>query len=299
MYEAKAAGGGRVRFFEPEMQAEIDEQLALRHELREAVANGELKLLYQPQVDDGFRCLGAEALIRWQHPTRGEIKPLIFLGLAEPFGLAPMIDAFVLKTACATLRDWQQNPVMRGLRLSVNITANQLSRPEFIPTVAEALNEAGTDPTLLTLELTEHVMLDDVVTVSRAMARLKAMGVRLALDDFGTGYSSLTHLRQLPLDLLKIDRSFVREIDSNSSDRAIVKTILDFADSLGLAVVAEGVETEQQMSILRQLGCRVYQGFLFARPMPLGDFAEFATADPQFRRARVARHEVSGSSAQR
>jgi diguanylate cyclase (GGDEF)-like protein len=281
MYEAKQAGGGRVCFFQPEMQAEIDERLALRRELREAVSKGELRLLYQPQVDDQLRCIGAEALLRWQHPVRGEIKPLVFLGLAEPFGLAPMIDAFVLRTACATLRAWQEHPATRGLSLSVNITANQLSRPEFIPTVADALTEAGADPTLLTLELTEHVMLDDVVAVGRAMARLKAMGVKLALDDFGTGYSSLTYLRQLPLDLLKIDRSFIREIDTNASDRAIVKTILDFAESLGLSVVAEGVETERHLLVLRQLGCPAYQGFLFARPMSLEAFAAFASADPR------------------
>jgi diguanylate cyclase (GGDEF)-like protein len=288
MYEAKDAGGGRVRFFEPEMQAEIDERLTLRRELREAIGKGELALLYQPQVDDELRCLGAEALLRWRHPVRGEIKPLIFLGLAEPFGLGAMIDAFVLKTACATLRSWQDHPATRGLSLSVNITANQLSRPEFITTVAEALGAAGVDPTLLTLELTEHVMLDDVVAVGRAMARLKGMGVKLALDDFGTGYSSLTYLRQLPLDVLKIDRSFVREIETNPSDRAIVQTILNFAENLGLSVVAEGVETERQMLMLRQHGCRIYQGFLFARPMPLDDFVAFAAADPESRRQAPA-----------
>ena len=176
----------------------------------------------------------------------------------------------------------------RGLSLSVNITANQLSRPEFITTVAEALAAIGADPTLLTLELTEHVMLDDVVAVGRAMARLKGMGVKLALDDFGTGYSSLTYLRQLPLDVLKIDRSFVREIETNPSDRAIVQTILNFAENLGLSVVAEGVETERQMLMLRQHGCRVYQGFLFARPMPLEDFVAFAAADPESRRQPAA-----------
>ncbi len=284
MYEAKEAGRGRVRFFEPEMQAELEERMALRQELREAIVSGGLNLHYQPQVDDEFRCLGAEALLRWNHPVRGEIKPLVFLGLAEPFGMGAMIDAFVLRTACATLRSWQDHAATRGLRLSVNITANQLSRPEFITTVAEALGEAGADPMLLTLELTEHVMLDDVVAVGRAMARLKGMGVKLALDDFGTGYSSLTYLRQLPLDILKIDRSFVREIETNPSDRAIVQTILNFAENLGLSVVAEGVETERQMLMLRQHGCKVYQGFLFARPMPLDDFMAFAAADPDSRR---------------
>ena len=204
---------------------------------------------------------------------RGEIKPLIFLGLAEPFG-SGRDDRRASCSAPPAPRSARGRtiPATRGLGLSVNITAHQLSRPEFITTVAEALAEAGADPTLLTLELTEHVMLDDVVEVGRAMARLKAMGVKLALDDFGTGYSSLTYLRQLPLDVLKIDRSFVRDLETNPSDRAIVQTILNFAQNLGLSVVAEGVETERQMLLLRQLGCRAYQGFLFARPMPLEAF---------------------------
>ena len=215
---------------------------------------------------------------------RGEIKPIVFLGIAEPSGLGAMIDGFVLRTACATLRSWQDNPATRGLGLSVNITAHQLNRPEFIATVADALGEAGADPTLLTLELTEHVMLDDVVEVGRAMTTLKTMGVKLALDDFGTGYSSLTYLRQLPLDLLKIDRSFIRDLETNASDRAIVQTILDFAQNLKLSVVAEGVETERQLMLLRQLGCRAFQGFLFARPMPNEQFVAFASADPETRR---------------
>jgi diguanylate cyclase (GGDEF)-like protein/PAS domain S-box-containing protein len=284
MYEAKEAGAGRLCFFAPEMQAELEERMTLRRELREAIERGELTLLYQPQVDDERRCLGAEALLRWRHPVRGEIKPLVFLGIAEPSGLGAMIDAFVLRTACATLRSWQDSPSTRGLGLSVNITAHQLSRSEFITTVAEALGEAGAEPTRLTLELTEHVMLDDVVEVGHAMAALKAMGVKLALDDFGTGYSSLTYLRQLPLDLLKIDRSFVRDLDTSASDRAIVKTILDFAQNLKLSVVAEGVETERQLLILRQMGCRAFQGFLFAHPMPNEQFLAFASADPVTRR---------------
>ena len=188
---------------------------------------------------------------------------------------------------------WQDHPATRGLQLSVNITANQLSRPEFITTVAEVLAEAGVDPTLLTLELTEHVMLDDVVAVGRSMARLKGMGVKLALDDFGTGYSSLTYLRQLPLDMLKIDRSFVREIETNASDRAIVETILNFAANLGLSVVAEGVETERQMLMLRQHGCRVYQGFLFARPMPLERIRGIRRGGPDFPATGRVDHGVS------
>ncbi len=287
MYEAKEAGGGRIRFFEPDMQADLDERITLRRELREAFDKNELALVYQPQVDDRCRCVGAEALLRWHHPVRGEIKPGVFLPLVEPSGLGAMVDTFVLREACRTLKSWQDEPATRGLHISVNITANQLSRPEFIGMVAEALTDAGVDASLLILELTEHVMLDDVVAVGAAMARLKAMGVKLALDDFGTGYSSLTYLRQLPLDVLKIDRSFVRDIDVNPDDRAIVRAVLNFAESLKLSVVAEGVEKEANLATLLELGCHMFQGYLFARPMPLEAFRAFAATDPAIRRAGI------------
>ncbi len=289
MYRAKAAGGGRIRFFEPAMKTEMEERIALRRELRQAFGKNELALVFQPQVDDRYRCVGAEALLRWRHPVRGELRPPSFLPMMEPSGLGAIVDAFVLRTACATLRQWQDTPATRGLRLSVNITAHQLSRPEFLPLVADALAEAGADPALLTLELTEQVMLDDVVAVSAAMERLKAMGVRLALDDFGTGYSSLTHLRQLPLDIIKIDRSFVRDIDTNSGDRAIVRTVLGFAESFGLSVIAEGVETTRQLEVLLDMKCHLFQGYLFARPMTFDAFVAFAAQSPAAREAALER----------
>lgn len=287
MYEAKAAGGGRIRVFEPAMQEQLEEQLTLRRELREGLERGHLTLVYQPQMDDAWGCVGAEALLRWQHPVRGELKPQAFLPLVEPAGLGALVDGFVLRTACRTLKSWQERPATRGLYLSVNITANQLGRPEFIGVIAEALQEAGVDPALLMLELTEQVMLKDVQAASCAMTKLRGMGVKLALDDFGTGYSSLTYLRQLPLDVLKIDRTFVQDLGSNNGDRAIVGTVLGFAQSLGLSVIAEGVETERNLAVLQVLGCRCFQGYLFARPMPGDDFIAFAGLAPADRRAAV------------
>ena len=285
MYEAKAAGGGRIRFFETAMQEELDERMTLRRELREAFARDELTLVYQPQMDDAWRCVGAEALIRWQHPVRGELRPHVFLPLVEPSGLGMMVDGYVLKTACGMLRAWQETPTTRDLCMSVNITASQLGRPEFIGLVAEAIRDAAIDPALLMLELTEQVMLKDVAAVGAAMARLKEMGVKLALDDFGTGFSSLSHLRQLPLDALKVDRSFVRDIDTSPGDRAIVGTVLGFATGLNLSVIAEGVETPSSLAVLQELGCRYFQGYLFARPMPGEDFLVFAALDPEARRS--------------
>ncbi len=288
MYAAKGTGPGLLRFFEPEMQVALEERLQLRNQLREAIGKDELLLVYQPQVDGSRRCFAAEALVRWRHPERGLIEPATFLPLVDQPSLAAAIDAFVLRTACAALRAWRDRAETARIGVSVNISAHQLSRPEFVATVGAALLEADADPSLLTLELTEHVMLDNVVEVSRSMAQLKGMGVKLALDDFGTGYSSLSYLKLLPFDILKIDRSFVRDLETDPSDRAIVQTILNIAESLKVSVIAEGVETERQMLLLRQLGCHAYQGYYFARPMSADEFrryaAEPAAHPPQERR---------------
>ena len=278
MYEVKAAGRASMRFFETEMQIALEEKLNLRNDLRDAIGNGELRLVYQPQVVDGGRCFAAEALLRWSHPARGEIEPGVFLPLAEANGLAEAIDEFVLKSACATLRTWQERPETRDLGLAVNVSPRQIARGGFVTTVTNALERAGADPSRLTLELTEHVMLHDVAEVDRSMRRLKAMGVKFALDDFGTGYSSLTYLRRLPIDMLKIDRSFVSDLENNKSDRIIVQTIVNIALGLGVEIIAEGVETEMQAALLRQLGCHAYQGFLFARPMSPAAFLSFIAA---------------------
>jgi EAL domain-containing protein (putative c-di-GMP-specific phosphodiesterase class I) len=272
MYEAKAAGRGTLRFFHAALQVALEDRVALTSELRRAYANDDLKLFYQPQVDRSGRCFGAEALLRWNHPARGPIPPAEFIPLAERSGFMGAIDRWVLRSACQTLKSWEQDPLTRGLRLAVNVRPQQLTRSGFVDSVEDALREARADPHRLELELTEHVMLDDFVQVSAVMRRLKVLGVGVSIDDFGTGYSSLSYLKRLPIDSLKIDRSFVRDIESDPSDREIVQTILNIARSLRVSVVAEGVETEMQALVLRQMGCQAFQGYLFAPPMPLEDF---------------------------
>jgi len=257
------------------MRAAAEEKLHLRNDLRDALDNGGLTLVYQPQIVDGGRCFAAEALLRWHHPARGEVEPVTFLPVAETAGLGDRIDEFVLSTAAATLRAWHDIPAMRDLELAVNISPHQLSNAGFVTMVSDALARAGADPSKLTLELTEHVMLHNIAEVGRSMGKLKEMGVKFALDDFGTGYSSLTYLKRLPIDTLKIDRSFISDLEANRNDRAIVQTILNIAQSLEVKVVAEGVETELQVAILRDLGCRAYQGYLYGRPMRHEAFLTF------------------------
>lgn len=273
MYEAKAAGRGRVRFFQSEMQAAAAERLALTSDLRRAHADGHLMLHYQPQVDSAGHWVGAEALIRWNHPTRGPISAAEFIPLAEQSGFMATIDKWVLRNACATLKTWDSD-LTRDLQLAVNVGAHQLSSADFVGLVEEILATTGADPKRLVLELTEHVMLADIERVVETMRRLKETGVRFALDDFGTGYSSLSYLKRLPFDTLKIDRSFVRDIETDPNDREIVQTILNIARSMKVSVVAEGVETRMQALLLRQFGCHVFQGYLYAKPKALDDFLD-------------------------
>jgi EAL domain-containing protein (putative c-di-GMP-specific phosphodiesterase class I) len=253
------------------MQAAAADRLALTSDLRRAHADGHLVLHYQPQVDSAGQWLGAEALIRWNHPTRGPISAADFIPLAEQSGFMTTIDRWVLQSACATLNTWN-DPLTRDLQLAVNVGAHQLGSAEFGTLVEETLSLTGADPRRLVLELTEHVMLADIDAVVGTMQRLKALGVRFALDDFGTGYSSLSYLKRLPFDTLKIDQSFVRDIETDPSDREIVQTIMNIARSMKISVIAEGVETPIQALLLRQLGCHTFQGYYFAKPQPLGGF---------------------------
>ena len=268
MYEAKGTGRGLVSFFAPEMQAVLDDRLALTNELHEALAQGRLVFVCQPQVDDNGAMLGVELLMRWNDSTRGGISPSEFVPLAEHAGLSSLLDTYVLKRACALLARWARNPATRDLGVAANVSTRRLHK-DFVRDLAVMIDEAGVDASRLTLEMTEHVMLDSSDQVVAIMHDLKRLGVRIALDDFGTGYSSLTTLKQLPIDILKIDLSFVRDIAFDSSDRVIVQTIINIARSLGLAAIAEEVETEVQAMLLKQLGCRVFQGYLFGRPMAL------------------------------
>ena len=278
MYEAKAAGRGTLRFFEEGMEVAAADRLAITSELRRAPEEGSLLLHYQPLVAGRGECYGAEALLRWNHPTRGLISAGEFIPLAERSGFMSSIDHWVLKAACTTLKAWENDPLTRDLMLCVNISASQASRMEFAEIVESTLAETGVRPDHLTLELTEHVMLGDFKAVNAVMQRLQRSGLHFALDDFGTGYSSLSYLKRLPIDTLKIDRSFVSDLESDLSDREIVQTIMNIARSLKISVIAEGVETDLQAMLLRQLGCHAFQGYLFGRPMPEADFKAYLEA---------------------
>jgi diguanylate cyclase (GGDEF)-like protein/PAS domain S-box-containing protein len=272
MYRAKAAGRGTIRFYDPAMQVALQARAALETDLRRALSEGQMRLAYQAQVDASGRTFGAEVLLRWQHPERGPIPPMDFIPLAEETGLIVPIGQWVLETACTQLAGWTRKAATRELRLSVNVSARQFRQPDFVNRVERALSDSGADPARLRLELTESLLLDNINDCIAKMQSLKSMGVSFALDDFGTGYSSLSYLRRLPLDELKIDRSFIRDITVDQSDAVIVQTIIGMANNLGLMVIAEGVETTDQVAFLSRNGCTEYQGWLFGRPVPLPDF---------------------------
>jgi len=269
MYQAKAAGRNTLRFYDPEMQAAVMARTLLDADLRQGLQRQELLLHYQPVVDVQGRTTGFEALVRWQHPQRGLVRPGDFIDLAEQTGLILPIGHWVLQAACRQLVAWDAQPATRALTLSVNVSARQFRRSDFVAQVLAALHDTGADPHRLKLELTESVLLSDVEDAIRKMSSLRDFGVRFALDDFGTGYSSLSYLKRLPLDQLKIDQSFVRDVLTDPNDAAIVRTILALAHSMDLVAVAEGVETEGQRQFLLDNGCTVFQGYLFGRPGPI------------------------------
>ena len=277
MYQAKKAGRNALRFFDPQMQETINARATLESELRKALKCHQFRLYYQIQVDSiregvSSRHMGAEALIRWVHPERGLLLPAQFIPMAEETGLILPIGQWVLETACAQIKTWQQDVLTRDLVLAVNVSAKQFRQADFVDQVQAAIQRHGIDPMLLKLELTESLLLEGIEDTIATMNILKTIGVKFSLDDFGTGYSSLQYLKQLPLDQLKIDQSFVRDLASDSSDRAIVRTIIAMARSLKLNVIAEGVETEEQRQLLQDKGCIHYQGFLFGKPVPIEQF---------------------------
>lgn len=235
-------------------------------------------LLYQPQIGPGNRILGAEALLRWQHPQRGCVAPGDFIPLAEQTGLILPLGQWVLQTACVQLVAWSKAPQTAGLTLSVNVSARQFRQDNFTSEVARVIQHSGANPARLKLELTESLLVDNMDDVIAKMDTLKTMGVGFSLDDFGTGYSSLSYLKRLPLDQLKIDQSFVRDILSDPNDAAIAKTVVALAHSLGLEVIAEGVETEGQRDFLERNGCRAFQGYLFSHPVPAAELEDFVRA---------------------
>ena len=266
LYQAKGAGGNAIRFFNAAMQAAIDARLALAAALRSGLEEDGFQLLYQPQVDRDGDLVGAEALLRWHSPSRGLVLPDDFIPVAEDTGIIVPIGKRVLDAACAQLKAWQAASATRNLRMSVNVSARQIIQYDFVAQVEQSLSLSGADPTGLTLELKESVVLDNVEQVTETMRRLDVLGVAFALDNFGTGYSSLSCLKRLPLRQLKIDRSFVRDILDDQNAAAIVRTILAMGQSLGLEVIAEGVATEGQRDLLQYLGCSLFQGYLFGKP---------------------------------
>jgi diguanylate cyclase (GGDEF)-like protein/PAS domain S-box-containing protein len=268
MDQAKAAGGNTMRFFAPALQAAVNARAAMEQDLREAIKSDQFVLYYQPQMNcSGW--VGAEALIRWNHPRRGLLFPDGFIPLAEETGLILPLGDWVLETACRQVAAWAHCRETAELAVSVNISALQLRQPDFVERVLAAIDRTGADPQRLALELTESMLVHNIEDVIAKMTALKSHGLRFSLDDFGTGYSSLTYLKRLPLDQLKIDRSFVHDILVDDSSGAIAQTIISLSKAMGLSVIAEGVETEEQRKLLANLGCHAFQGYLFSRPVPV------------------------------
>ncbi len=271
LFQAKEAGRDKIHFFDEHMQAELEERVLMQAFLRKAIPD-ELKLYYQPQIDYNGNIFGAEALIRWSHPEKGEISPSIFIPLAEESGLILFIGRWALVTACTQLKAWESSQNTRHLTISVNVSAHQFKQDNFVDQVLDVLSQTKADPSRLKLELTESMLVQNVEDTINKMNTLRAKGVTFSLDDFGTGFSSLSYLKRLPLCQLKIDQSFVRDLVSDPSDAAIVRTVVTLGQSLGLSVIAEGVETQEQRNILAINGCLNYQGYLFSKAVPPDDF---------------------------
>jgi diguanylate cyclase (GGDEF)-like protein/PAS domain S-box-containing protein len=276
MYQAKASGRNTMRFFDPEMEAVVAARVALESDMREALLAQQFALHFQPQLSAEGVLIGTEALLRWPHPVRGMVPPLSFIPLAESTGLILPLGQWVLHTACTVLKRWSGIPGLERLSIAVNVSAVQLRSAGFVEQVLSILEQSGADPTLLKIELTESVLVDNIEDSIAKMMVLKSKGVGFSLDDFGTGYSSLSYLKRLPLDQLKIDRSFVRDIQTDPNDAAIARTIITLGQSIGLSVIAEGVENEGQRDFLCEHGCPAFQGFLFSRPLPLEEFEQFS-----------------------
>lgn len=272
MYQAKHAGNNMLRFFDQNMQDTVNARALLESELRKVIESQKFQLRYQIQVDDAYRPVGAEALIHWVDAEQGIVITTRFISLAEETGLILAIGQWVLETACAQLKAWENDEITRNLVLSVNVSAKQFRQPEFVAQVQAAVQHHAINPKLLMLELTESLLLEDVEEIIVTMNALNEIGIRFSLDDFGTGYSSLRYLKHLPLAQLKIDRSFIRDIAVDDSDRAIVSTIIAMAKNLNLDVIAEGVETEEQRQFLLEKGCVHFQGYLFGKPVPIEQF---------------------------
>jgi diguanylate cyclase (GGDEF)-like protein/PAS domain S-box-containing protein len=280
MHQAKAAGHNTTRFFSPSLQAAVNARATMEKDLRRAIRGHQFSLYFQPQVDS-TGLIGAEALIRWNHPRRGLLCPSEFIPFAEETGMILPIGDWVLETACAQIAQWAARPELPQIPLAVNVSARQFRQPDFVQHLLDILDRTGANPENLKLELTESMLANDLEVLIDQMTVLKSVGIKFSLDDFGTGYSSLTYLKRLPLDQLKIDRAFVRDILGDVASDAIAETIISLGRAMGLAVIAEGVETEDQREFLARLGCHSFQGFLFSQALPLHEFEQ----SPLFRLA--------------
>lgn len=296
MYQSKSAGRNRLAFFEPQMQRDLAQRTQLEADLRRALATEQLHIYLQPQVDQKGQITGAEVLLRWLHPQRGWVMPLTFIALAEESGLIVSIGAWVLEASCQLLARWQDQAHLRHMHLSVNVSAVQFGQTDFVADLTDLLSRTGIAPARLKLELTESAVVQNIEELIDKMHAIRALGVTLSMDDFGTGQSSLTNLRRLPVQQLKIDQSFVRHLPHDTSDLAIVRTIIAMSGTLGLEVVAEGVETEAQRQLLAQNGCFAYQGLLFGAPMPQDDFDGQALAQWPLSQAPRASLNLASSS---
>lgn len=273
MYHSKKMGRNHISSFEPTMQKALMERTQLEADLRQSIVNGgEFELHYQAQVDCRGKILGAEALIRWNHPVRGRVNPADFIPLAEETGMIVGVGTWVLQKGCETLVSWEKDLHTKYLKLAVNVSSRQLSQDNFVSQVIEILELTGANPTRLKLEITESMVVDNVQETIAKMHTLKKLGISFSMDDFGTGYSSLSYLQKLPLDQLKIDQSFVRNLSFDGHDCAIVKTIINLGENLSLNIIAEGVETQMQRDYLSNFGCLIFQGYLFSRPLPENEF---------------------------
>ena len=284
MYRAKERGGARTELFDTAMRDRAVRAITIEQELQHGLERGELRLYYQPLVSlDSGEMVGAEALLRWDHPERGLLTPDEFLPVAEESGLIVQVGAWAVGEACRRLRDWdRRNGGDSTFGLAVNLSARELTHPDVVSTVLNAVRRSALDPHRLTIEVTESTAMADRDSGFRALRELNAAGVRIAIDDFGTGYSSLDHLREMPADILKIDRSFVAGMTANSPDSALVAAAVAMGRALDLQVVAEGIETGEQVADLREYGCPLGQGYLFARPLPPDELDGLLEADVQF-----------------
>ena len=287
MYLGKTEGKNNFRFYSPELDVNSLERLALESSLRLALEHDQFRLYYQPKVDAVTqRITGIEALLRWQHPELGLVGPTSFIPIAEETGMIVPIGTWVIKTACAQNVAWQRAG-LPCVPMAVNLSARQVFDVNLLQDVTDILERTGMDPTLLELEITESMLMSNVEKATRVLKSLKAMGIRLALDDFGTGYSSLSNLKRFPIDTIKVDRSFIRDLPGDAEDKGITQAIIAMGRTLNLTVIAEGVETSAQADFLREHACDQFQGNYFSKPLPPADLARLLrTQRSQARRAR-------------